>query len=184
MLKVEDLKREIIKESKIEKDFLPAVRKAKRQVQVLTDKAAAYLKQAKDLDTQIVNLDKEVRAGLAIGGDQEVDKAITRRSVLQEKKAAFEALGIEVDDVMLPAAQHTLDNATRKLFEALQLAVSLRHNVLQDELNSRLTGIEADVKKWTEAVYSLHDELVPTSVLFSAATIALKNGTIRNALGF
>lgn len=188
MLKVEDLKRDILKESGIERDSLPAVREAKRQVQALKDQLVSYQKHVEGVGEQIANLDKEIQSGLATGGVS-VDKKITDRSTLREKKAALESLSIEVEDVMLPAAEAALDNAARKLLDALQLAVSLRHNAIQDELNSRLAVIEADLRTWTDSVYAVHTayaDLLPTSVpsQFSASTIALKNGTMRRALGF
>lgn len=183
MLSIESLKCEVLKAAKIERDLLPALREAERQRKVLADKAPLYRQQVDELKILIVNLDAEIRDGLAAGGDSS-EKTISKRSALREKKAELEALAIEIEDVMLPAAQAKVADAVSKLHEALQGAVMIRRNALQDELNKQLEGIEAAMNLWNGAVWAVHSEFALGTTPFSGKDIALKNGTVRRALGF
>jgi chromosome segregation ATPase len=183
MRKIDELKSEIVRLAKIEGEIMPAVLQAKRQLQVLTDKQGFYQKQSKDLEASIVNLDKEVKDGLA-AGDDSVEKTIQKRNVLREKKAGLEALAIEIEDVLLPAAQAELSGAESRLFGALRESVLLCQNDLVAELNKRLEEIEAGMEIWRQAVYAVNAEFVPTFSLFSSVSVVLKNAAVRRALGF
>lgn len=152
MYKVEELKNEIMKEARIGEDLLPAVRDAKRHLQVLTDKQSFYQKQTEDLNIQIESLGNEIRDALAAENDAGADKAIKKRSGFREKEIVFNSLSVEMEEIMIPDAQTKLADAEKKLFNGLQLAVSIKHNTVAAELNARLAEIEAALESWTNAV--------------------------------
>lgn len=180
MLKLEDIKKEILKAAKAEKE-LSVVSEAKKALKVLTEKLAFYRQQAKEMEAGAVVLDAEIRNGLASG--KVVDEAIQKRSAIREKKAELEALAEEVDEVMLPAAELKVADAEKAVYHVLQSAVMNKHNDTQSELNKRLAEIETDLQTWPAAVAAVQAELVP-NMPFSGVTITLKCPGIRRAMGF
>ncbi len=180
MHKVEDLKGEIVKAAGIQKDALPALEKAKKQLASLTNKAIALRQQVEDQDLQIVSLDAEIRQGLL--ADTPVDKIVEKRSTLFIKKTALQSLATEIEDSLLPEAQSAVVEAEKQLFEALQAAIMTRRAEVQSELNGLLAAIEADLNLWNKAVQSVQSEFLPNAN-FRGENIMLTNYLVRASMG-